>query len=125
MTAWAGSTVGNGGAGLLCGPKNAQKVETLDTYEARVLRQMTFDLGPASDVLGHIKYVLDRFAKTDSDRAARYWARARGFMTDSALIPDAEWYRFRTRARFSCQMDASWCRLRFNGQSSFRTTRNS
>lgn len=71
--------VNNGGPGIACRSDDEAEVknvvETLDLHEAR-LRGLTIDLGPSQKlVLEKIDMALQRLARLDPEREARYRAR--------------------------------------------------
>lgn len=88
LTANAGvRDVGNGGELIVChGSSGNQTYEVFDHFEARVLRQLPIDLGPASATFQEkIQFVLNRLSKREPGRAALYsgWA--------SDLLAHAQW----------------------------------
>lgn len=88
-----GGETGNGGGALVC--RNAttgaiEKVEVLDLYEARVIRNLVLDMGPADLAFEQkIENVLAKLAKVSPLRAAQYTAMYKRFFDEAVMIPDA------------------------------------
>src|SRR4051812_10718140 len=88
-----GTETGNGGGVVVCRSADGtiQKAELLDFYEARVLRNLTLDLGDANlDFNKKIENVLTKLSKVSPIRAQKYRNIYSKFFKEAVIIPDAE-----------------------------------
>ncbi len=90
---FAQSHVGNGGDVVVCrNDKNEiTSIELLDFYEARDLRQITYDLGDATvNVNEKIQSALNRLSRLDPYRAEQYLKSAQSFMEKAHFVQNKE-----------------------------------
>ncbi|MGE3757745.1 MAG: hypothetical protein AB7H97_08315 [Pseudobdellovibrionaceae bacterium] len=90
----SGSETGNGGGVVVC--RNAstgaiEKVELLDFYEARVLRNLKINMGAVGDSFQiKVEKTRQKLAKVSPLRAAKYKNMFSKFSSEAVFIPDAE-----------------------------------
>lgn len=88
-----GTETGNGGGVVVCRNKTTdaiEKVELLDYYEARVIRNLKLDLG--ADTLSYdekAQSVLSKMEKLTPIRAAKYRKLYNKFFSEAVMVPDA------------------------------------
>lgn len=80
--------VGNGGDAVVCRDSEDRKTaELLDYYEARTLRGIIIDMGPADlSVQSKADLALDRIARVRPEWAARYAHRIQNFYRDAQFL---------------------------------------
>lgn len=78
---------GNGGDAVVCTQNGKVTAELLDFYEARVMREIQIDLGPAElSVEAKVDMALGRLRTISPARADRYAARIASFASDAQFF---------------------------------------